>query len=288
MELMSAIAEGRSQASPQLVQTYRKPILRMLEETRGLSSTGEQQPTTQTGPGAAADPRKAGATLQQSSSLSVTSLSKLSQASRKVAESTEAFSRSDPPNSRQQVTSLLDSWIRVHNEAAGNDKVLAQYLQILQQFGVGKVEEHTERFFRLSALVVVEAVQKTASTAPDGSRTPMNYNVIDIYCKLLLLMFRHLNAGGTADQVKAQRLSMLNKILGVIVRTMMWDAEKSKKGTPDATNWDQRPWFRLFVNLVIDMNKPDEAFAPIRLGILSVFGAAFHVCQPLVMPGMYF
>jgi CCR4-NOT transcription complex subunit 1 len=288
MELMSAIAEGRSQASPQLVQTYRKPILRMLEETRGLSSTGEQQPTTQTGQGAAVDSRKTGAALQHSSSLSVTSLSKMSQASRKVAESTEAFSRSDPPNSRQQVTSLLDSWIRVHNEAAGNEKVLAQYLEILQQFGVGKVEEHTERFFRLSALVVVEAVQKTASTAPDGSRTPMNYNVIDIYCKLLLLMFRHLNAGGTADQVKAQRLSMLNKILGVIVRTMMWDAEKSKKGTSGQTNWDQRPWFRLLMNLVIDMNKPDEAFAPIRLGILSVFGAAFHVCQPLVMPGMCF
>ena len=108
----------------------------------------------------------------------------------------------------------------------------------------------------------------------------MNYNVIDIYSKLLLLLFRHMNGSGTPDQIKAQRLGMLNKILGVAVRTMMWDFEKKNSGD-GATKWDQRPWFRLLLNLVIDMNKPDPAFDPIRLGILSVFGAAFHVCQPL-------
>jgi CCR4-NOT transcription complex subunit 1 len=81
---------------------------------------------------------------------------------------------------------------------------------------------------------------------------------------------------------------MLNKILGVIVRTMMWHAEKTKSAGALSSGWDQRPWFRLIMNLVIDLNKPDQTFEPIRLGILSVFGAAFHTCQPLVMSGFAF
>jgi CCR4-NOT transcription complex subunit 1 len=285
IELMTRIAEGRSQASPQVVQTYRKPILRMLEETRGLSPSADPQSNTPAVQGGAAEQRRtAGATIQQSSSLSVASLSRMAVASRKVAEATEGFARNDPPNARQQVTQLLDSWIRVHREAAGNEKVHAQYLQYLQQVGVGKAEEHTERFLRLSALVVMEAVLKTATNANNGTRTMLNYTVVDVYSQLLVFMFRHLNSGGSPEQIEAQRLSMLNKILGVTVRSMMWDAEKTKKSGARA-QWDQRPWFRLLLNLLIDANKPDPALEPIKLGVLSVFGAAFHVSQPLVLPG---
>jgi CCR4-NOT transcription complex subunit 1 len=78
---------------------------------------------------------------------------------------------------------------------------------------------------------------------------------------------------------------MLNKILGCTVRTMMWDIEKTKsRGGP----WDQRPWYRILMNLVIDVNKPDPELEPIRLGLLSVFAAAFHVSQPLVVPSFSF
>ena len=287
IDLMTRVAEGRSQANPQVVQAYRKPILRMLEETQSLSAPVEQQPAVPAvpvGAGQDATPRRSpSAGAQQGSSLSMTSLSKLAQAPKKVAESTDLFMKSDPPNARQQVTTLLDNFIRIHTDAAGNEKALAQYLQLLQQFGVGKVEQHTERFLRLSTLIVVEASLRTSSAAADGGKSAMNYNVIDVYSKLLLLLFRHMNTGENADQIKAQRLGMLNKILGVIVRTMMWDYEKKSNG--GGSKWDQRPWFRLLLNLVIDMNKPDPAFDPIRLGILSVFGAAFHVTQPLVMPG---
>jgi len=66
---------------------------------------------------------------------------------------------------------------------------------------------------------------------------------------------------------------------------MMWHFEKKKS---ERASWDQRPWFRLLMNLVVDINKPDPSLENIRLGILSVFGAAFHVCQPLVMPGFAF
>eukprot|EP00339_Tiarina_fusa_P012692 CAMPEP_0117063692 /NCGR_PEP_ID=MMETSP0472-20121206/44463_1 /TAXON_ID=693140 ORGANISM="Tiarina fusus, Strain LIS" /NCGR_SAMPLE_ID=MMETSP0472 /ASSEMBLY_ACC=CAM_ASM_000603 /LENGTH=2289 /DNA_ID=CAMNT_0004783497 /DNA_START=52 /DNA_END=6922 /DNA_ORIENTATION=+ len=286
MDLMTRIADGRSQASPQVVQSYRKPILRMLEETRGLAPSTEMQANVPTNQSTARETRRSPPAIQQSSSLSPASLSKMTSASKKVAEATIKFAKNDPPNARQEVTTILDNWIRVYTEAAGNDKVYAQFLQYLQQVGVGKIEENTERFLRLSVSIVMEAVLKTATNGNNGSRAVLNYTVVDVFSNLLVLMFRHMNAGGTQEQIEAQRLSILNKILGVIVRCMMSDAE-SKKGSAQS-QWDQRPWFRLILNLLIDINKPDPALEPIKLGVLSVFGATFHVSQPLVLPGFAF
>jgi CCR4-NOT transcription complex subunit 1 len=280
IELMTRIAEGRSQASPQIMQTYRKPILRMLEETRGLAtSNGDASNlvSQQQGP---VDQRRGAALYRENSSLSPESLSQMTSASQKVAEATQGFIRNDPPNTKQQVATVLDNWIRVYNEAGGNEKVYLQFLQYMQQSGVGKAEEHTERFLRLSVLLVVEAVLKSATSASNGSRM-LNYTVIDVYCKLLVLMFQHPSMGGETSD--AQGLNMLNKILGVVVRSMMFDAESVKKA--GARAWDQRPWFRIMLNLMIDINKPDPALEPVKLGVLSVFGAAFHVCQPLALPG---
>ena len=276
MDLMTRIAEGRSQATQQVLQAYRKPILRMLEETRSIAPGVQLPSDVQVTKGKSDDKSIADST----SSLSPTSLSRMTTASRKVAEATEGFARNDPITAKQQVTTLLENWIRIQNE--GNEKVYAQFLQYLQQMGIGKVEEHTERFLRLSVLMVVDSAMKAASAGIDGARSVLNYTVVDMYTKLLVLMFKHLNSGGSTEQVEAQRLSMLNKILGVSVRSMMWEAEKTRKASKP---WDQRPWYRLFLNLVIDINKPDPAMENIKLGVLSVFGAAFHVSQPLVLPG---
>ena len=276
MDLMTKIADGRSPATPQVVQAYRKPILRMLEETRGPAQMADPNRLVH----ASGEVGK-NFVFEENSSLSVNSLASLMQASKKVAEATAAFARADPANAKQQITALLDSWIRLQSDITAGEKGAAQFVQALQQFGVGKVEEQTERFLRLSTLIVVDAVLGTAQSS-DGQRPNLNYTFVDMYCKLLVAIFRHMNSGGQSDQVDAQRLGLLNRILGGSVRSMMWHYETKKAAK---SSWDQRPWFRLFMNLVSDLNKPDPAYDSIRLGMLSVFGAAFHVCQPLAMPG---
>lgn len=280
LTLMAKIADGSSQASPQVSQSLRKPILRMLEEV--------QAKTAGNAPGADTKPATPGVPLGNSSSLSSASLSILSRASLKAAESTVGFARNDPQNAKQQVTFLLDNWIRIHTEAASNEKTLAQYIQLLQQNGVGKMDDQTERFLRLSTLLVVEAVLKT-KTADEGSSksTVFNYMVVDIYSKLLTNLIKFMNEGGSSEQVAIQRVAFLNKALGVIVRSMMWDYEKTKKN-PGKQGWDQRPWFRLFLNLLMDLASQDKELSPISYGILSIFGSAFHVVQPLVVPGFSF
>lgn len=279
VDLMAKIADGRSPATPQVVQTYRTPIIRMLEENRGASASSIDQLPLPVAAQAGKD-----FALEEHSSLSLPSLANLTQASKKVAEATAVFFRNDPANAKQQVAALVDSWVRLQSDPMASDKTVGQFLQVLQQFGVGKVEEQTERFLRLSIIAVVDAVLGSSSVAAEGQRPTLNYTFVDLYAKLLVVLFRHMNSGGTTDQANAQRLGVLNKILGVAVRSMMWHSETT---VASGSSWDQRPWFRLFMNLVIDLNKPDPTFESIRLGVLSVFGAAFHVCQPLVMPGTF-
>jgi CCR4-NOT transcription complex subunit 1 len=281
IELMTRIAEKRSQATPQVTQSVRKPILQLLEDNQTSIPMHDQQNTlaalVQRG-----QPNSAEYPIFESSSLSKESLTTFAEGRKKIAESTVLFFRADPAGSRQQVTLFLETWLRIQSESPGVEKLTRLYLNALQQWGVGKNEVYTERFLRLSTIAVVESVLKSATSSSEGSRPTLQYGDADTYCGLLQLLFRHLNTSGTQDKVNAQRLSLLNKVLGVIVRSMMWHYVKTENAN---SNWDQRPWYRIFMNLVLDLNKPDPLYEPIRLGILSVFGCTFHVCQPLILPG---
>ena len=114
----------------------------------------------------------------------------------------------------------------------------------------------------------------------------MNYGVIDAYANLVSILIRHMIGGGSTDQIATQRVSLLNKFIGITVRTMMSNYERCKQEADGgAPLWDQILLFRLFLNLVVDLNSPSPALDPISYGILSVFGSAFDVVQPLVVPG---
>jgi len=304
MEVLKIVAEGQVQVN----SVYLKPINRLLDEVRtpiGANVSGlavERQSSgssSDAGHGIlASDPNKLLPTHQQSSSIGA-SLSNLAEATTRAAEATVLTARKDPPGMRQQVTFLLDNWMRIHSEAPGSEKALAQYLQLLQQHGVGKVEDQTERFFRHSTELVVDAVLQTSQPvaandssnkqqAPSSQGTVLNYNVVDAYAKLVALLIRYMNGGGTQEQVAGQRISLLNKVLGITMRTLMTSYERAKQNVSVGFHWDQRPWFRLLLNMVHDLNSPSPALDPISLGVLSVFGSAFHVVQPLVVPGFAF
>ena len=199
----------------------------------------------------------------------------------KAAEALALAARNDPPQTRQSVTHLLDYWIRVYNESPGNEKVYAQFLSLLQQHGVGKTEENSERFFRASTELVIEAVLKSGQATQEGGVPVLNYSVVDAYSKLVALLVKYMHSGGGADKVAAQRISLLNKVLGITVRCLM--AKSATAGT-----FDQRPYFRLLMNLIQDLNMPDPQLDSISLQILGVFGSALHVIQPCVVPAFTF
>lgn len=274
INIVQLIAEDRAPSSQQINPAVRKAAARVLEELRSSLSSSDVR-------GRHVSPARTRPTFQQSSSMSPTSVKQLTDASLVIAKSSLSLASNDPPNSKQNVTDILVNWLRVQNEAASNDKVLAQFLQLLQQkFGVGSSDDETERFLRLGSEVVVESCVKSAD-AIKGLR----YDAIDGYAKLLCYLVIYMNVGGTSDQVSQQRLGMLNKVLGAVTRSLVTSHEKAQQTN---TQWDQRPWFRVLLDLVCELNTPNQLLDSIKSNIVNVFGSAFHVVQPLVVPGFAF
>jgi len=258
--------------------------LRAVEETNsaGKSTTEVSSAKPSKAPNSSVDPVFK-PTHQQSSSISAASLANLAGATARAWESIEAISRDDPQGLKERIVMLLEGWMRIINDIGSSEKQI-QYVQLLQQNGIGNNEEQSERFFRVSTEILVSAVLNE-----NKSQKTLNYNVIDGYGKLVVALMKHLNTAGTPEEVASQRISLLNQILGVTMRTMMAHYERSRRENGNgSTKWDQRPWFRLLLNLVMDLNAPSPVFDPISNGILGVFAGAFHVVQPLVMPGFAF
>jgi len=309
MDILAKVADGRVQGGQQIDQSYLKLIRRLIDELRG-GSPGVSDDQLRSPPNVTSNDcvisssasnlttpiNRQPLSFQERSSIGPVSLNNLAGGTKKALESLEMLSRSDPPAIRRQVSFLLDSWIRIHSEASGNEKALVQYLQLLQQHGIGKADEITERFIRVSMELVVDSVLKSPQLdvnatigGKDLQGKTFNYSVIDAFAKLISLMIRYLNVGGTTEQIGSQRISLLNKILATIVRALLANYERCKlQNGGIVAHWDQRPWFRLFLNLVHDLNTPSPALDPICFGILSVFGSAFHIMQPLVVPGFAF
>jgi len=278
--VIQSIAEDRAPVKPETSQTFRKAASRLLDELSGNVDSSDSRKASVV-PDSKTKSPTSHQSYEESSSMSPVSLKQLIDAPVAIAKSSQNFANGDPPNSKQLITEVLVQWLRVQNEAGSSDKILAQFLQRLQQqFGVGVSDDQTERFLRLSAEVVVESCIKNSADKA------LNYNALDGAAKLLCYLVRYMNTGGPAEQVAEQRLTFLNRILGVITRTLVTNYQQSERD-PNVV-WDQRPWFRLMLDMVYELNLPNPALDPIKPGIVKIFGSAFHVVQPLVVPGFSF
>jgi len=287
VDALRNLGDGRYKNNQQVLQNYRKPVMRLLEELReaagSTASASQQEQKSSYRDTKSYGGSGRGLSHEESSSISSESLDNLASATRCASEAVESLSRNDPQGSKQQVVFLLENWVRIYHESPGVERTL-QFIQLLQQNGVGKTEAETERFFRLSTELVVETVLK--NTAQGKS---VRHDVVDAYASLLSSMVRHMHAGIPEGERVAQQSSLLNKVLGVTVRCMMSDFERAKRNSSSVQcRWDQRPWFRLLLNLVVDLNNPSAGSGPNKLAILKVFGSALHVAQPLVIPEFSF
>ena len=284
VDILKSIGDGRYKTSQQVFQNYRKPILRLLEELRDAAGSNSLQGVGSEATDKASLDKGRKPSHQESSSMSSVSLQNLACATRRASEDIATVSRNDPQGSKQQIAYLLENWVQLFNSAPGPERTL-QFIQLLQHNGVGKSDEQTERFLRLSTELVVEAVLKSADAKDGVSEIQgLRYEIADAYTSLLSSMVRGIPSSAAEQQQRAQQISLLNKVLGVTVRCMMSNYERAKG---NSGRWDQRPWFRLLLNLTIDVNSPSTGNNLNNFGALKVFGSAFHVVQPLVIPGKF-
>ena len=81
-----------------------------------------------------------------------------------------------------------------------------------------------------------------------------------------------------ADPNQSVRVMILNKSLAVLVRVLQRDAEEKR------FLFNPRLFFRIFVNMIMDLSQADY-MGDSSGHLLSAFGNAFLVVQPLRVPG---
>ncbi|XP_043718242.1 CCR4-NOT transcription complex subunit 1-like isoform X2 [Telopea speciosissima] len=188
----------------------------------------------------------------------------------------------DPAGFYEQVSALFGEWCRICELPGANDAAYTHYISQLQQSGLLKGDDMSDRFFRilteLSAAYCVSTEVTPASFSLQPHQSPqMSFFAIDMYAKLIFLMLKYY----AVDQ-GSNKLFLLPKILSVTVRVIQKDAEEKK------TSFNPRPYFRLLINWLYDLSSPDAVLDGANFQVLTAFANAFHALQPLKVPGFSF
>jgi CCR4-NOT transcription complex subunit 1 len=224
-------------------------------------------------------------------------------------------------SAREQVTYLLERWLRVWNESGGAEAKCVPFLALLHQQHVLASDETTDVFVRLATELCVDACLKTAHPPPAGAaaapsgegsaagdgpagssepglgssgnppgQSQLVYTVVDAYSSLLVVLVKHAAADPPSV---ASRVAMLNKVLAAVARALLADCHASAAADPAASGkraaFDQRPYFRVFMNLLRALNAThDPVVEQNNVQVLGAFAHAWHGVQPLAAPGFAF
>ncbi|XP_027108902.2 uncharacterized protein [Coffea arabica] len=187
----------------------------------------------------------------------------------------------DPAGFREQVSMLFAEWYRICELPGANDGACAHYVLQLQHNGLLKGDDTSDRFFRrLTDLSVSHCLtSEVIGSGPSQSHQtqPLSFLAIDIYAKLVysVLKFCSVDQGSS-------KLFLLPKVLAVTVKFIQKDAEEKK------TSFNPRPYFRLFINWILDLCSLEPVFDGANFQVLTALANAFHALQPLKVPGFSF
>eukprot|EP00252_Welwitschia_mirabilis_P002749 TRINITY_DN12719_c0_g2_i1.p1 TRINITY_DN12719_c0_g2~~TRINITY_DN12719_c0_g2_i1.p1 ORF type:complete len:2025 (+),score=405.51 TRINITY_DN12719_c0_g2_i1:577-6075(+) len=181
---------------------------------------------------------------------------------------------SDPAGFREQVASLFDEWFRIHESSGVNEKAYPVYISKLQQSGMLKGDDVSDRFFRVLTEL---AVTHCLATEVAGSGALLNFTAIDILSNLVILLIKFC-----AVDPGVSKVNLLNKVLTAVVRVIQRDSEEKKSA------FHPRPYFRLFLNWIMDFNSLDSALDANNFQVLNAFATAFHSLQPSRVPAFSF
>ncbi|ONL92530.1 transcription regulator [Zea mays] len=182
-----------------------------------------------------------------------------------------------------QVAVLFSEWCQMCNHVSASDAAYTRFVTQLQQDGLLKGDDISERFFRiLTELAVTHSLVSEQIVAPGGSsqQSPqqphISYFSIDSYAKLVVMVLKY------SVEITPNKASILSKILSVTVRSIQKDAEEKK------ASFNPRPYFRLFINWLYDLTTTDGHHDSSNFQVLTAFANAFHMLQPLRVPAWSF
>uniref|UniRef100_A0A1J3EG21 CCR4-NOT transcription complex subunit 1 n=1 Tax=Noccaea caerulescens TaxID=107243 RepID=A0A1J3EG21_NOCCA len=192
------------------------------------------------------------------------------------------YVETDPAGFRSRVTTLFKSWYQICEVSGANETACSQYVLHLHQTGLLKGDDTTESFFRILLELSVahcissEEISSGAVQSPQQAQSP-SFLIIDIYAKLVFSILKHF-----PEQESSSKLFLLSEIMAVTVRSIQKDAEEKK------SSLNPIPYFRLFINWLLDLCSLDPGTDGANFQVLTAFANAFHALQPLKIPAFSF
>ncbi|XVF73469.1 hypothetical protein PTKIN_Ptkin12aG0203600 [Pterospermum kingtungense] len=192
-------------------------------------------------------------------------------ANREDNSNTEAL-EPDPAGFKEKICEL----------PGANDGPCNHFIVQLYQNGLLKGDDMTERFFRIITELSVahslssEVMSSGTLQLPQQAQT-LSFLAIDIYAQLVLSVLKYCPV-----EQGSSKLFLLSKILTLTVRLIQKDAEDKK------ASFNPRPYFRLFINWLVDLGSLDPVNDGANFQILTAFANAFHALQPLKVPAFSF
>lgn len=178
---------------------------------------------------------------------------------------------------RQQVYYVLDDWLTICLEGTVSDKTYAQYLSHLQQQGVLQTTKSTNLFFRLITELCIEAAYNSKS---QNQSNGISYTTINALAKLVVFLVKFLD--------NANKIALLSAFLQVAAHVLICDHDSKTQFKAPVNEFNQKPYLRLFTNLLYDLNTPDPSLDSSNMEVLNAFSHCFHTLRPARVPGFAF
>ncbi|XP_047314979.1 CCR4-NOT transcription complex subunit 1-like isoform X3 [Impatiens glandulifera] len=177
-----------------------------------------------------------------------------------------------------QVSMLFTEWYNICELPAVNDATCKKYVSRLHRMGLLKGDDVSQRFFccltEISVSHCLASETMSSATLQSPQLQPLSFLAIDIYSRLVVTIIKLL----PADQ-GSNKLYLLIKILELTVRLIQKD-DKEKK-----TSFNPRPYFRLFINWLLDLGSMEPLIDGANPQVLSALASTFHAIQPIKVPG---
>ncbi|XP_022553233.2 CCR4-NOT transcription complex subunit 1 isoform X1 [Brassica napus] len=183
---------------------------------------------------------------------------------------------------RKRVSTLFENWYQLCEVSGANETACSEYVLHLYQTGLLKGDDTTESFFKILLELSVahcissEEISSGAAQSPQQAQSP-SFLIIDIFAKLVFSILKYF-----PEQESSSKFFLLSEIMAVTVRSIQKDAEDKK------ASLSPRPYFRLFINWLLDLCSLDPGTDGANFQVLTAFANAFHALQPLKIPAFSF
>lgn len=175
----------------------------------------------------------------------------------------------DPEGLYKQVVQMFEEWKTLCSQPNQPDNIFIAYISSLQN----NLLNSEERQNKVLRICVETCIAQSRSEVTEGQM--ISYRSVDAFAKMVVLLFKH------SDGANVQ-LGFLHRVLGVIVRALIKEYDEMKIA------FNQKPYFRLLADLLVDLNSVDPALDHISLQILLAFSNTFMMLQPSRLPGFSF